>query len=96
MEFVTGLTTSTDYKGDSYNSIFVIVDWLTKIVQYKLVKMTIDTPGLAEVIINMVVFHHDLLDSIVTDRGSLFTSKVWSLLYYFLGLKQRLFTVFYL
>ena len=75
MDFVTGLPISTDWKGDSYDSILVIVDRLTKMVHYKLVKITIDAPGLAEVIIDMVVCHHGLPNLIVTDRGSLFTSK---------------------
>ena len=43
-------------------------------VHYKPVKITIDAPGLAEIIIDMVVCHHGFPDSIVTDRGSLFTS----------------------
>ena len=75
MDFVTGLPISTDWKGDSYDSILVIVDRLTKMVYYKPVKVTIDALGLAEVIINVVVRHHGLSDSIITDRGSLFTSK---------------------
>ena len=64
-------------------------------VHYEPVKATIDTLGLGEVIIDMVVWHHGLLDSIVTDRGSLFTSKFWSSLCYFLGIKQRLSTAFH-
>ena len=55
MDFVTGLPISTNWKGDSYDSILVIVDWLTKMVHYKPVKITIDSPGLAEVIIDVVV-----------------------------------------
>ena len=95
MDFVTGLPISTDWKGDSYDSILVIVDRLTKMVHYEPVKITIDAPGLAEVIIDVVVRHHGLPDSIVTDRGSLFTSKFWSLLCYFLGIKRRLSTTFH-
>ena len=64
-------------------------------VNYKLVKVTIDAPGLAEVNINVVVRHHGLLESIVSNRGSVFTSKFWSSLCYFLGLKQRLSTAFH-
>ena len=64
-------------------------------VHYKPVKITPDAPGLAEVIIDVVVCHHGLLDSIVTDRGSLFTSKFWSSLCYFLGIKRRLSTTFH-
>ena len=42
---------------------------------YELVKVTINAPGLAEVILDMVVWCHNLLNSIVTKRGSLFTLK---------------------
>ena len=95
MDFVTGLPISTDWKGDSYDSILVIVDRLTKMVHYEPVKVTINAPGLAEVILDVVVRHHGLPDSIVSDRGSLFTSKFWSSLCYFLGIKRRLFITFH-
>ena len=95
MDFVTGLPILTDWKGDSYNSIFVIVDRLTKMVYYKPIKVTINAPGLATVIIDMVVQHHELPDLIVTNRGSLFISKFWLLLCYFLGIKRRLSTAFH-
>ena len=55
IDFVTGLLISTDWKSDSYDSILVIIDRLTKIVHYKPVKVTIDAPGLAEVILNVIV-----------------------------------------
>ncbi len=75
MDFVTGLPISANWKGDSYDSILVIVDRLTKMVHYVPVKVTIDAPGLAKVIIDVVVRHHGVPESIVTDRGLLFTSK---------------------
>ena len=56
----------------------------------------IDAPGLAEVIIDMVVQHHGLPDSIISDRGAIFTFKFWSSLCYFLGVKWRLSTAFHL
>ena len=96
MDFVTGLPLSADWKGDSYDSILVIVNRLTKMVHYKPVKVTIDASGLPEVIINIVVRYHGLPDSSVTDRSLLFTSKFWSSLCYFLGIKRRLSTTFYL
>ena len=82
-----GLPISTNWKGKSYDSILVIVDRLTKIVFYEPVNVIINTPGLAKVILDMVVWHHSFSDSIVSDRGLLFTSKFWSLLCYFLGIK---------
>ncbi len=83
MDIVTGLLISADWNGDSYNSILVIVDQLTKMVYYKPVKITIDVPGPVEVIIDVVVHHYGVPKSIVKDRGSLFSSKFWSLLCYF-------------
>ena len=62
---------------------------------YELVKITINAPGPAEVILNVVVWHHGLPKLIVSDRGSLFISKFWSLLCYFFGMKRRLSTTFY-
>ena len=45
----------------------VIIHWFTKMVYYRLVKITIDAPGLIKVIINMVVCYHSLLNFIVTN-----------------------------
>ena len=92
---MTGLPVSTDWKGKSYDSILVIVNRLTKIVRYEPVKITINALSLAKVIIDIVVWHDGLLDSIITDQGSLFTLKFWSSLCYFLGIKRRLSTAFH-
>ena len=89
MDFVTDLPVSINWKRDSYDFILVINDWLTKMVYYKPVKITLDAPGFAKVIIDIIVRHHGLPDSIVINRSSFFTSKFWSLLCYFLGIKQR-------
>ncbi len=67
MDFVTGLLISADWKGDSYDSILVIIDLLTKMIYHVLVKVSIDILGLAEMIINMVVCHYRVPESIVID-----------------------------
>ena len=64
-------------------------------MHYELVKVTIHASGLAEVIIDVEVWYYGLPDLIVTDRGSLFTSKFWSLLCYFLRVKRKLLTAFH-
>lgn len=46
---------STNQKGESYDSILIIVDRLKKIIYYESVKVTIDTLALAKVIIDIVV-----------------------------------------
>ncbi len=90
-----GLPIFTNWKGNSYDSILVIVDRLTTMVHYESVEISIDAPGIAKVILDVVMQYHDLPDSIVSDRGSVFTSKFWSSLCYFLEIKQRLSTAFY-
>ncbi len=67
MDFVIALPISADWKCDSYDSILFIVDRLTKIVYYKSVKVMIDASSLAEVIIDMVVHHYRVLESIFTN-----------------------------
>ncbi len=43
-------------------------------VHYELVKVSIDALDLAEIILEVVVIQYDLLDSIMSDWGSVFTS----------------------
>ena len=64
-------------------------------VYYKTVKITLNLPRLAEVIIDVVLCHHGLLDWIVTNKGFFFISKFCLLLCYFLGIKQRLSIAFH-
>ena len=75
IDFVTGLLFSTNWKSESFDSILVIIEWLTKMVHYELVTVTINASGPAKVIIDVVVCHHDLPDLIITNQGSVFTSK---------------------
>ncbi len=49
-------------------------------IDYEPVKVIINAPALAEIIIEVVVQHHGLPNSIVSDQGSVFTSKFSSLL----------------
>ena len=55
MDFVTGLPLFSDWKGDNYDSILIVVSRLTKMVQYELVKVIINALRPAEVIIDVVV-----------------------------------------
>lgn len=55
MNLLTRLLVSLDWRDESYDSILIIIYQLTKLVHFKLVKITIDAPSLAEVIINMIV-----------------------------------------
>ena len=67
MDFMTELLKSKDWQGIEYDSIFVIVDQLTKMVYYEPVLTILDAEKLAEVLIEMVIKYHGLPNSIITD-----------------------------
>ncbi len=95
MDFMIGLPVFTNWEGDTYDSILVIIDQLTQIVHYKPVKVIIDAFGIAKVIPDLVVRYHDLSNSIMSDQSSIFNSKFSLSLCYFFGIKQRLSITFY-
>ncbi len=95
MDFVIELSITTNWKGEIYDLILVIVDRLTKMVYYEPIKVAINASSLADVILNVIVRHYGLPDSIVSDWGSIFISKFCSSRYYFFGVKQRLSTAFH-
>ena len=64
-------------------------------VHYKPIQTIITAPALAEVVLYVIVRPHGLLNSIVSNRGSVFTSKFCSSLCYFLSIKRRLSITFY-
>ena len=70
------------------------IDRLMELVYDEPVQLTIDTPRLAKVFVNLVIRHHGLFNSIVSNRCSVVTLKFWSSLCYFLSIKQRRCTAF--
>jgi hypothetical protein len=83
MDFIVGLPRTT--KG--YDSIWVIVDRLTKIVHFLPVKT--DHPNIvyAQLYIARILSLHGVLKTIVSDHGSQFVSKFWEELHKSLGTK---------
>ena len=67
MDFVTRLLVFTNWKGDIYDLILVIVAQLTKMVYYEPVKVSINIFSLAELILDMIICYHILPNSIVID-----------------------------
>lgn len=67
MDFITGLPIPVNWKDDGCGSILIIVGQLTKIIHYELVKIMINASSQAEVIINIVAYHHAISESIVID-----------------------------
>lgn len=87
INFVTSLPISTNQKDNSYDLIFVIVNYFIKIVHYEPVNVTVNTITLGKVIIDVMVWYYNFFKSIVTDQDYLFMFKFWFLSYYFLDIK---------
>jgi hypothetical protein len=83
MYFIMGLPRTT--KG--YDSIWVIVDRLTKIAHFLPVKTYYPILTYAELYIARILSLHGIPKTIVSDRGPLFVSKFWEELYKSLGTK---------
>jgi hypothetical protein len=77
MDFIVGLPRTQA----GYDSIWVIVDRLTKVAHFIPVKTTYSGAMLAELYMSRIVCLHGVPKKIVSDRGSQFTSKFWEKLH---------------
>jgi hypothetical protein len=77
MDFIVGLPRTQA----GYDSIWVIVDRLTKVAHFIPVKTTYSDAKLAELYMSRIVCLHGVSKKIVSDRGSKFTSKFWKKLH---------------
>ena len=93
---IVGLPSSADSKGNTYDAILIIVDCFTKMVKYISIREIIAAPQLAELFCNEIIKQYSTLRSIVTNRGSIFTSEYWSTLCYYMKAKCKLSTAFHL
>jgi hypothetical protein len=64
-----------------YDSIWVIVNRLTKVAHFIPVKTTYSRPELAELYMSRIVCLHGVPKKIVSDRGTQFTLKFWERLH---------------
>ncbi|KJZ70324.1 hypothetical protein HIM_10292 [Hirsutella minnesotensis 3608] len=94
MDFITDLPPVRCEK-KIYSSILVVVDRLTRYARYIPVSSRISTDGLAEVFLREIFKHYGMPNGIVSDRGSLFTSKFWATFCHLLQCKRRLSTTFH-
>jgi hypothetical protein len=77
MDFIVGLPKTQS----GYDSIWVIVDHLSKVAHFIPVNTTYKGSKLAELYIARIVCLHGVPKKIVSDRGTQFTSKFWEKLY---------------
>jgi hypothetical protein len=60
-----------------FDSIWVIVDRLTKVAHFIPVRTTYSSAKLVELYLEMIVSLHGVPNKIVSDRGTQFTSYCW-------------------
>ena len=89
-DFIVDLPTSRDF-----NAILTVVDRFTKMAHFIPCTTNADAPDFARMFLDHVVRLHGLPDSLVSDRGSIFTSRFWSSLASSLGIHRRLSTAFH-
>ena len=90
-DFIVGLPRTQ--KG--YDSIWVIVDRLTKVAHFLPVKTTYNGPKLAELYMERIVCLHGVPKKIVSDRGSQFTSHFWKQIHSSLGTELNFSTAYH-
>jgi hypothetical protein len=77
MDFILGLPKTQN----GYDSIWVLVDRLSKVAHFILVKTSYKGSKLAKLYIARIVCLHGVPKTIVSDRGMQFTSKFWEKLH---------------
>ncbi|SPC63566.1 related to transposon-encoded proteins with TYA, reverse transcriptase, integrase domains in various combinations [Ustilago sp. UG-2017b] len=84
MDLIEQLPPSSDF-----TAILVVVDRLTKMATFVLTTNTLDAPELAKLFLRHVYSKHGLPTSIMSDRGSEFTSHFWRSLSTLLGIENH-------
>ncbi|WVZ89998.1 hypothetical protein U9M48_036336 [Paspalum notatum var. saurae] len=78
-----------------YNSIWVVVDRLTKVAHFIPVNTTYSGARLAKLYISRIICLHGVPKRIISDRGSQFTSRFWEQLHDSLDSKLRFSTAYH-
>ncbi|KAG2390376.1 uncharacterized protein HKW66_Vig0222180 [Vigna angularis] len=86
MDFVTHLPRTVK----NHDSIWVVVDRLTKSAHFLAVNLKMSMTNLAKLYIKEIVRLHGVLSSIISDRDTRFTSRFWQSLQGELGSKLRM------
>jgi hypothetical protein len=90
MDFITGLPPV-----EGCNALWVIMDRLTKLAHFVACADTMGPSDLADGFISHVVLAHGLPSSIISDRGSLFTSTFWKQIMEAMGTTRNFSSTFY-
>jgi hypothetical protein len=85
MDFIVGLPRTQS----SYDSIWVIMDRLTKVAHFIPIKTTYSGPQLIELYMSRIVYLHGVSKKIMSDRVTQFTSMFWERLHETLDTQLR-------
>ncbi len=85
MDFIVDLPPSK-----TFDSIFVVVDRLTKMAHFIPCHKTVTGEETARLFVDNVYRFHGLPNDIISDRGTQFTSKFWQSLFKILGVEIKL------
>ena len=91
MDFITGLPRT--HSGN--DSIWVVVDRLTKVAHFIPMKTTYTSAKLAKIYKTRIICLHGVLRTIISDWGTQFTSKFWNQLHETLGTRLEFSTTFH-
>ena len=91
MDFITGLPRTAA----GYDSIWVIIDRLTKSAHFIPVKTTYTGQILADLYMARIVCLHGVPKKIVSDRGTQFTSRFWKKVHEVLGTQLNFSTAYH-
>jgi transposase InsO family protein len=81
MDFIVGLPRTSR----GYNSIWVVVDRLTKSAHFVPVATTYRARQYAELYMSHIICYHGIPKTIISDRGSIFVARFWEQLHECLG-----------
>jgi hypothetical protein len=90
MDFIVDLP-----KSKSFDSVFVVVDRLTKMAHFVPCNKIITGKEMARLFLENVYKYHGLLDDIISNRGTQFTSKFWQSMFKILQVKNNLSSVYH-
>ena len=91
MDYITGFPRTRT----GHDSMWVVVDSLTKWAHFIPVKTTYTSEKLAKIYLTMIVCLHGVPRTIVSNRGTQFTSKFWNQLRHTLGTRLDFSTAFH-
>ena len=96
MNFIIKLSKSKNATiKEEYNTIFIIVNWLTKYSHIIVFKEKYTVEQLRHIVMNRLIRYHEISKKIISNRDKLFTSNYWKTLISLLEIKLRMSTMYH-